>query len=192
MLRPLLSILALLTAHGCVLAVSDHDDHQPNRAADIEHGQYLVSLLGCGRCHTQGYLTGNTATGPYLAGSTLGIAWTAYDDSGEPPGLAFPPNLTPDPDTGLGAWSEAEIIRTLRAGVGRDGHQRLPVMPWGNYAALTDDDVRAVARYLQSLTPVRRQIPARTERGEHSDYPFVRFGVYTFEPRGSVERRDMP
>jgi mono/diheme cytochrome c family protein len=155
-------------------------------------GEYLVNLLGCGRCHTEGYLLGNNPTGPHLAGSRVGIAYTDRDDGGAP-GLVFAPNLTPDDQTGLGTWSRRDIVRALITGVGTDGHQRLPVMPWPNYAALTDADLLAVASYLQSLPAVKRQIPDTTAAGAPVAHPYVRFGIYVFTPfDGDAAHEDEP
>lgn len=144
-------------------------------------GEYLVNLLGCGRCHTEGYLVGNDPTGPRLAGSQVGIAYTDSDDS-TTPGLVFPPNLTPDKATGLGTWTRRDIVRALTTGVGTDGHQRLPVMPWPNYAALADDDLNAIAAYLKSLPPVKRSIPDTAAPGDPATHPYVRFGIFVFMP----------
>lgn len=149
--------------------------------ADVARGEYLVNLLGCGRCHTEGYLLGQDATGPHLAGSQVGIAYSGGTDESRP-GLVFAPNLTPDDETGLGRWSRRDIVRALTTGVGTDGHQRLPVMPWPNYGALNDRDVKAVADYLLSLPPVRREIPAMTRTGDAVEHPYVRFGIYVFTP----------
>lgn len=147
----------------------------------VARGEYLVSLLGCGRCHTEGYLLGGQATGPHLAGSQVGIAYTD-EEPGSTPGLAFAPNLTADEATGLGSWSRRDIVRALTTGVGTDGHRRLPVMPWANYSVLNDADVQAIAAYLKSLPPVRREIPRSTAAGEPVEYPYVRFGIYVFMP----------
>jgi cytochrome c553 len=158
----------------------------------IERGEYLVNLLACGRCHTEGYLTGQTATAPLLAGSLIGIAWHSPADAEDLPGLVFASNLTPDPDTGIGNWSRADLVRAMRTGVSKDGHQHLPVMPWANYATLTDRDLDAIAAYLQRLPPVRRAIPARTEPGTPARHSYVRFGVYLFEPSGAMRERAVP
>ena len=146
----------------------------------VARGAYLVNLLGCARCHTEGYLLGQNATGPHLAGSRVGIAYTDSDQDVHP-GLVFAPNLTPD-DTGLGGWSRRDIVRALATGVGTDGHQRLPVMPWPNYMALSDPDLGAIADYLMSLPPVRRQIPTMTAPSETIEHPYVRFGIFVFTP----------
>ena len=72
----------------------------PN-AAQIKHGRYLVELIGCGACHTDGAIIGEPDAGRLLAGSRVGIAYTSplHDKY---PGVVYPPNLTPDPATGLG------------------------------------------------------------------------------------------
>lgn len=115
------------------------------------------------------------------AGSRVGIAYTDAEE-GEHPGLVFAPNLTSDDATGLGRWSVRDIRRTLMTGVGRDGHQRLTVMPWPNYGALTDADLEAIAHYLKSLPAIRREIPAVTQPGDPPQHPYVRFGIYVFTP----------
>jgi mono/diheme cytochrome c family protein len=158
----------------------------------IARGQYLVTLLGCGRCHTEGYLTGNQPTGPHLGGSRVGIAYTAYSMDDTHPGVVFAGNLTPDDETGLGSWSEEEIVQAMTVGVAKSGHERLTVMPWTNYGALKEKDVRAIARYLKSLSPVRWPVPEDIPEGEKIDEPYVRFGVYKFHPHGGVEATNLP
>jgi mono/diheme cytochrome c family protein len=68
------------------------------------------------------------------------------------------PNLTPDAETGLGGWTDAEIARAIREGVDKDG-RGLVIMPAYNYKALSDEDVAAIVGYLRSLQPVRNEIP---------------------------------
>ena len=153
----------------------------------LSPGQYLTNLLGCGRCHTEGYLTGDEATGPYLAGSRMGMAYTAYSMDTRNPGVVFPSNLTGDPETGLGDWSVEEIVVAMTEGIARSGHERLMIMPWVNYNAITPADLEAIARYLKSLGAVDRQIPAAITEGEPSPYPYVRYGIYEFTPHTRPE-----
>lgn len=156
------------------------------RESSVQRGEYLVNLLGCGRCHTDGYLLGNAPAGPPLAGSQVGIAYADSDDEMRP-GLVFASNLTPDRETGLGTWTRRDIVRALTTGVGTDGHQRLPVMPWPNYGALADRDLNAIADYLKSLPAVHRPIPARTNPGDPVHNPYVRFGIFVFTPEDEPE-----
>jgi mono/diheme cytochrome c family protein len=133
----------------------------------VKRGEYLATIMDCGGCHTPGYLRGKPDMARYLAGSDVGF---------EVPGLGifYPPNLTPDRETGIGAWSAAEIIAAVRTGARPDGRVLVPVMPYHNYAKLTDGDAQALAAYLQSLKPIRNQAPAITGLGQKPSAPFMR------------------
>ena len=125
------------------------------RGADksqIERGKYLVTLGGCGDCHTPGHFLGKPDTKRALGGSEVGF---------EIPGLGvfYGPNLTPDKETGLGSWSEADIVKALKTGVRPDGRVLAPVMPWPSFAKLTKLDAEAIAAYLKSLAPVKNKVP---------------------------------
>jgi mono/diheme cytochrome c family protein len=74
----------------------------------VERGAYLVELLGCGACHTDGALEGAPDTSRALAGSRTGIAYTNPLEH-ENPGVVYPPNITPDETTGIGLWSDTQI-----------------------------------------------------------------------------------
>lgn len=173
----------LLIQAGCAAS-----EPAAETGTDVARGQYLVNLLGCGRCHTEGYLTGNQARGPYLAGSRIGMAYTAYSMDETNPGVVFPSNLTGDPETGLGSWSIEDITTAMTQGITRDGHERLMIMPWVNYNAITRADLLAIAGYLKSLGPVKRAIPEPVPEGEPSHYPYVRYGVYEFSPHQGAEK----
>jgi mono/diheme cytochrome c family protein len=118
----------------------------------LARGEYLVTIEGCGDCHTPGTLYGAPDMARQLAGSELG--WQG------PWGVSYARNLTPDPQTGLGTWSEDQIVSTLKTGKRADGSPLLPPMPWPNTARMTDEDLHAVAVYLKSLPPVEHQVPA--------------------------------
>jgi mono/diheme cytochrome c family protein len=147
---------------------------------DVARGEYLTTILGCGGCHTEGALLGRQ-TGPWLAGSRVGVAWS-NPESGDHPAIVFPANLTPDRATGLGAWSEREIARAIRTGMGHSHEMLIPVMPWPNYSLLDRDDARAIAAYLKSLPPVERKIPQNVVEGVPSRDAYLRIGVFLFDP----------
>jgi mono/diheme cytochrome c family protein len=129
-------------------------------------GEYLVAIMDCGGCHTGGALAGQPDPSLRLAGSDIGF--------GAPgPGVFYPPNLTPDRETGLGDWSAAEIARAVRTGARPDGRELAPMMPWRSYAALTDDDALALAAYLKSLPPVQRKVPPPTGPDERAPAPYL-------------------
>ena len=145
-----------------------------------DRGAYLVTILGCGGCHTEGGLLGKPV-GQWLAGSRMGVAYTA-DEHDQNPGVVFARNLTPDPDTGLGNWSQREIVRAIGQG---SSHQNQPlntVMPWMNYALLSAQDRQDIASYLRSLEPVYNPIPASIEPGQVVVESYVRVGIYVFYP----------
>lgn len=143
----------------------------------VERGQYLVSLLGCGSCHTDGALVGVPRSDRMLAGSGVGIAYS-NPLSTRNPGIVYPANLTPDQETGIGGWSDDEIVAMLQLGFDKHSGQTLPVMPWPAYADIHRDDAYAIAAYLKSLPPVRHEIPANVLPGQRATAPFVHFGVY--------------
>lgn len=143
----------------------------------VEHGKYLVELLGCGSCHTDGALIGEPRMDRRLAGSHVGIAYSDPLKTTRP-GVVYPANLTPDEKTGIGSWSDEDIIRVIRSGVDRSGRQHLAVMPWPAYGKLSDGDALAVVAYLRALPPVAHLVPENVPPGTPARAPYVHFGVY--------------
>jgi hypothetical protein len=77
-----------------------------------------------------------------------------------PWGISFARNLTPDTATGLGSWTEAMFIKTIRDGKHQgEGRPLLPPMPWPMYRNMTDDDLKAVFAYLRSVKPIANAVP---------------------------------
>lgn len=149
----------------------------PENRDAVAKGEYLVELLGCGSCHTDGALVGDPDMSRWLAGSRVGVAYSnpmQFDR----PGVVFPPNITPDEETGIGRWSRREIADAIRAGSGRHGQGRILVMPWQGYGKLTDNDVLAIVGYLENLEPVRHRLPENVPPGRGTSERYVHFGVY--------------
>ena len=133
---------------------------QPARADDaVSRGKYLVTLGGCNDCHTPGYFFGKPDLSRFLGGSDVGF---------EIPGLGvfIGRNITPDKETGIGAWSAEQIITALQTGKRPDGRVLAPIMPWHALANLTKDDALTIAAFLQSIPPVQRAIPGPFAPGE--------------------------
>jgi len=156
---------------------SQPGSYAPENRGQVERGEYLVELLGCGSCHTNGALIGEPDMNHPLAGSRTGIAYTSPLDS-KRPGVVYPPNITPERATGIGDWSDDQIANAIRSGIGRHGNRRIVAMPWQGYASLSDEDVTAIVRYLRSIRPVRHDVPETVEPGHAASSPFVYFGVY--------------
>ncbi len=143
----------------------------------VAHGAYLVQIMGCGTCHTDGALVGEPNLDRRLAGSSVGIAYTDPAKNSNP-GVVFPPNLTPDVETGLGALSEAAVIELIREGANRHGEPKLEVMPWPAYQILSDPDVQAIAAYLRSLPPVSHPVPRRVREGQSTEHDYIHFAAF--------------
>ena len=149
----------------------------PESIDAVARGQYLIELLGCGSCHTDGALVGEPHMERSLAGSRVGIAYTnplKYRH----PGIVYPPNITPDDRTGIGSWSNKQIIDAIRAGQGRHGGRRILTMPWQAYAKISDNDIYAIVGYLRNIEPVNHRVPDDVPPGRTAKDPYVHFGVY--------------
>jgi len=105
-----------------------------------------------------------------------------------PFGVIYSTNITPDPETGIGAWSEAAFARAMREGVARDGSHLFPAFPYNHFAKLSDDDIRALYAYLMTRLPVRA--PARANglrfpfniRALQAGWKLLFFAPGRFEP----------
>jgi hypothetical protein len=88
-----------------------------------------------------------------VAAATM-TAWSG------PWGVSFTRNLTPDPETGIGKWTEQNFIDSLRNGkIMGKGRPLLPPMPWAMYGTLTDEDLKAMFAYLKTIPPVKNRVP---------------------------------
>lgn len=123
----------------------------------VERGRYLVeTIAGCGNCHTP-MGPGGPDPDRHLAGGLVVLD--------VPEMRAVSPNITPDRETGIGAWSDAEIARAIREGVRPDGRVLGPPMPFDLYRGIADDDLAAIVAYLRTVPPV-------SNRPERSTYHF--------------------
>jgi mono/diheme cytochrome c family protein len=170
---------ATVLAAGALFAVSLSAQQPATRpaanAAAIARGKYLVTVQDCNGCHTPFNEKGEpdmtkmlmghpanvsvTAPRPAAGGWLVSINTTNTAWSG-PWGVSFTSNLTPDRATGIGAWSEATFIASIRKGMkSGTGRSLLPPMPWRMYANLTDDDLKAVYAYLMSIPAISNRVP---------------------------------
>ena len=140
--------MAFAVALAAFVQPAEAQNKQNNQ--QIARGKYLVTLMGCTDCHTPGYFFGKPDNSRYLGGSDVGFAI--------PPGVFYGPNLTPDKDTGLGNWTDAQIVAAIRTGKRPDGRELAPVMPYRGFASLTDADARAIVAYLRSIPPVKNKV----------------------------------
>jgi mono/diheme cytochrome c family protein len=116
-----------------------------------QRGAYLVHAGGCVSCHT---VPGGA---PFAGGRALQT----------PFGTFYSPNITPDAQTGIGRWSDAQFLRALREGKRSDGASYFPVFPYPSFTNITDADALAIKAYLFSLPPVRQ-----ANRAHDVGFPF--------------------
>lgn len=123
----------------------------------VSYGSYLANTLGrCGSCHTPRNLKTGEYLGPRFSG---GLPFDSRDDPGT---VYVTPNLTPDPTTGhITDWTEERFVQRMRSGAVIPDSP----MPWGSYMRMTESDLYALYRYLQSLDPVYRDNGATVSTG---------------------------
>jgi mono/diheme cytochrome c family protein len=157
----LIGILAAVAAIALGIvscAKTEQSATAPAKVDPVVRGRYLVTIMSCNDCHTPGYFYGQPDTTRLLSGSDVG--WVG------PWGVVHARNLTPD-STGIGSWTEQEIVTALRTGSTPDGAQLAPIMPWMNYGSILDqDDAMAIAAYLKSIPPVQHVNRPRIPPGQ--------------------------
>jgi mono/diheme cytochrome c family protein len=134
--------------------------HAPAFAqGDAKKGEYLSKAAGCIGCHTaEGAGTARFAGGrPLLT----------------PFGTFYGPNITPDRETGIGAWSEADFQRAIRLGERPDGGHYFPAFPYPAFTRMSDSDIRDLWAYLRSIAPVRNAVPSHALRFPFGFRPLV-------------------
>src|SRR6185437_4100796 len=110
----------------------------------VRAGARVVTLGDCVVCHTA------KDGKPFAGGLPLAT----------PLGTLYATNITPDPDTGIGRWSQEAFARALRSGIARDGHQLYPAFPYIHFTRMSDHDLVAAYAYLMTREPVRASAPA--------------------------------
>jgi hypothetical protein len=151
----------------------------PAERREIERGEYLVRVAGCGDCHTplrfdeavghpvpmmerllSGHPEGAPAPVSALSAPDLGVIGPSFTSFRLPFGVVYAANLTPDVETGIGGWKRADFVKAMQTGrhMGQ-GRAILPPMPWSNLTAAAPKDLEAMFAYLQSLPPVKNRVP---------------------------------
>jgi mono/diheme cytochrome c family protein len=127
----------------------------PSDAQTVARGEYLYKYsLNCWDCH--GSQGSNSPDEPQAGGFEFDLT-----NVGLPGGFGYvyASNITTDPKTGIGAWSDGELVRALREGLDPEGHQVFPIMEAEWWSGLSDEDTLALVAYLRSLPPVRNEVP---------------------------------
>jgi mono/diheme cytochrome c family protein len=153
----LLLISLVLASCSKQEAVSQRDiPHTSELDGQIEYGRYLAEIGNCAACHT------DSDSSPLGGGVGFTVAGGLFDS---PIGVIYSTNISPDVETGIGAWTLDEFSRAMRQGLSRDGRHLYPVFPYTHFATLTDQDISALFFFLREQEPVRYRPP-------ENDLPF--------------------
>jgi mono/diheme cytochrome c family protein len=120
---------------------------------NVKRGLYLAQAGGCLACHTED----KKDAAPYSGGRALKTAF----------GIFYGPNITPDPQAGIGNWTEADFVRAMRYGERPDGANYFPAFPYRSFTRISDADLRDLWAYLRSLAPSKR-----ASREHETNFPF--------------------
>jgi len=144
----------------------------------VQRGEYLVKIMGCNDCHTP-WKMGPQGPEPdmnrFLSGHPEQIGplpnpkaaepfvWSAFGTNtafSGPWGVSYTFNLTPEPNTGLGIWTEEMFVQTIRTGRHMGVSRPInPPMPWPAYRNASDDDLKAIYAYLRTIKPIVNHVP---------------------------------
>jgi mono/diheme cytochrome c family protein len=140
-------------AGGSTVALEDYKEATPTgvpaalaNASPVARGEYLARAADCEACHT---VKGGA---PYAGGLVFRL----------PFGTLYSPNITPDKETGIGGWSDADFLRAVHKGIAADGTRLYPAFPYAAYTMMTDEDALAIKAYLFSLPAVHAPTPGNT------------------------------
>jgi mono/diheme cytochrome c family protein len=133
----------------------------------VARGEYLTRAADCAACHT--------APGgkPFAGGLAFKLPMI---------GTIYSTNITPDKETGIGAWSDEELLRALHRGIGKGGKYLYPAFPYTSYALMTDNDVLAIKAYLFTLKPVNYSPPPNDISFPFNQRYLMMFWNALFEP----------
>lgn len=161
----LLLVVVLLVAGAVMWLTVRKPAQRPASAERIEatperlaRGKYLVHhVADCLSCHSDHLMTfgvpikpGTEGQGGFPFGPEFGV-----------PGVVCAQNITSDPETGLGNWTDGEILRAMREGIDREGNALFPMMPYVGYRELADEDAKSIVVYLRTLKPIRNETPPK-------------------------------
>ena len=155
---PVFLLLCLITAlWGTGPASAEDGGRLDGRPASVERGAYLARAAGCVSCHS-------APGGDALSGGRRFVSDF---------GTFVAPNITPDPQAGIGGWTEAQFVNAVRRGIRPDGAYYYPAFPYASFTGMSDEDVRAIKVWLDTLDPVSDVAPAHEVSGPAAWRPLI-------------------
>lgn len=158
-----LAVPLLIFVLTCVLTAFNAESRV--RDEQLARGRYLAEgPVACGHCHTP-----KTPAGAQIAGAKLSGAFVIEVRGAK----IYAPNITMDPQTGIGKWSDAEMVRAIREGIRPDGSMIGALMPSAFYHGMTDTDVSSIVAYLRTVKPIRNAVPRSSFPAPQAAAPIV-------------------
>ena len=125
----------------------------------LDRGQYLVEhVAGCIDCHSKRDFT--KYSGPVVPG-TEGGGGMVFDEKFGLPGKLYGKNITPDQETGIGTWTDEDIMKALTRGISKNGDTLFPLMPYANYNRMAKDDLLSIIAFIKTLKPIKNKVAER-------------------------------
>lgn len=133
----------------------------------LARGKYLAEAADCEACHT---VEGGQ---PFAGGRPFDTDF----------GTLYSPNITPDPETGIGSWTDEDFIRAMHEGIGKNGQRLYPAFPYAAYTLLTNEDVLAIKQYIFSLPAVKNKAPDHTLRSPYNNRSLMAIWGALYNPK---------
>jgi len=135
--------------------------HEDSVKKVLERGEYLVtSVAACLDCHSKRDYS--KFSGPVVPG-TEGMGGEVFDHKllDAMPGTVYARNITSDPETGIGTWTDDEVLRAITQGINKKGDTLFPIMPYANLNHMAKSDLLSIIAYIRTLKPIKNKIPER-------------------------------
>ena len=125
----------------------------------LEKGEYLANYVAlCMHCHSQPDDT--KYSGPVIPGTEGGGGY-AFTPGHGVPGTVYGCNITPDTETGIGSWTDDEILKAMTQGISKNGDTLFPLMPYATYNHMAKEDLLSILAYIRTLKPIRNKVKQR-------------------------------
>ncbi len=135
------------------------DNKEDSVKTVIARGEYLATnVAGCIDCHSKRDFT--KYSGPVVPGS-LGGGGMVFDEKFGLPGVLYGKNITSDTATGIGNWTDDEILRAMTQGISKNGDTLFPLMPYPNFNRMAKEDLMSIIAYVRTLKPINNKVPER-------------------------------
>ncbi|MEO7924317.1 MAG: c-type cytochrome [Chitinophagaceae bacterium] len=125
----------------------------------LARGEYLAtSVASCMDCHSKRDFS--KYSGPVVPG-TEGGGGLVFNEKFGLPGTLYGKNITPDTETGIGSWTDDELLRAMTQGISKNGDTLFPLMPYANFNRMAKEDLMSIIAYIRTLKPIKNKVPDR-------------------------------